>query len=98
MPASDSGATGPPGLGSAPPEPTNRGHVLVVDDDVPTARGFGRILTSAGFTVTLSHDGKEAAAAARARSFDTILSDIAMPGMNGIELLRSVREHDLDVP
>src|SRR5262249_48906179 len=61
-------------------------------------RGFGRILTSAGFTVTLAHDGKEAALAARASSFDAILSDIAMPGMNGIALLRSVREYDLDVP
>jgi EAL domain-containing protein (putative c-di-GMP-specific phosphodiesterase class I) len=72
--------------------------VLVVDDDIPTARGFGRILTSAGFTVTLAHDGKEAALAARATSFDAILSDIAMPGMSGIALLRSVREYDLDVP
>src|SRR5204862_111660 len=97
MPPAGSTATGPPGAGSTG-EPTSRGRVLVVDDDVPTARGFGRILTSAGFTVTLAHDGKEAAAAARVQGFDVILSDIAMPGMNGIELLRAVREHDLDVP
>jgi EAL domain-containing protein (putative c-di-GMP-specific phosphodiesterase class I) len=96
MPAADSGATGPPG--TAPADTSSRGRVLVVDDDVPTARGFGRILTSAGFTVTLAHDGTEASKIARAQSFDAILSDIAMPGMNGIELLRAVREHDLDVP
>jgi EAL domain-containing protein (putative c-di-GMP-specific phosphodiesterase class I) len=83
----------------APPgELVSRGQVLVVDDDVPTARGFGRILTSAGFTVTIAHDGTEAAALARTTSFDAILSDIAMPGMSGIELMRVVREHDLDVP
>src|SRR5262245_27208362 len=98
MPASGSSATGPPGEGSPASEPPSRGTVLVVDDDVPTARGFGRILTSAGFSVTLAHDGQEAAAAARAQSFDVILSDIAMPGMNGIALMRAVREHDLDVP
>jgi len=76
----------------------SRGQVLVVDDDLPTARGFGRILSSAGFTVTLAHDGAEAAAVASQRSFDVILSDIGMPGMSGIALLRAVREHDLDVP
>jgi EAL domain-containing protein (putative c-di-GMP-specific phosphodiesterase class I) len=76
----------------------SRGQVLVVDDDVPTARAFGRILGSAGFTVTLANEGAEAAQLASQKSFDAILSDIAMPGMSGIELLRAVREHDLDVP
>jgi EAL domain-containing protein (putative c-di-GMP-specific phosphodiesterase class I) len=84
-----------PGAG---PEAATRGQVLVVDDDVTTARGYGRILTCAGFSVTLANEGGEAAAAARARAFDAIVCDIAMPGMNGIALLRSVREHDLDVP
>lgn len=91
------GATIPPGT-LAFVEGASRGQVLVVDDDVPTARGFGRILTSAGFTVTVAHDGLEAAEMARTTSFDAILSDIAMPGMNGIDLMRVVREHDLDVP
>jgi EAL domain-containing protein (putative c-di-GMP-specific phosphodiesterase class I) len=72
--------------------------VLVVDDDVPTARAFGRILTSAGFAVTIATDGAEAAGITSREAFEAILSDIAMPGMNGIELLRAVREHDLDVP
>ncbi|HEY2730693.1 MAG TPA: EAL domain-containing protein [Polyangia bacterium] len=76
----------------------SRGQVLVVDDDLPTARGFGRVLSSAGFTVTLAHDGAEAAVVARQGSFDVILSDIGMPGMSGIALLRAVREHDVDVP
>jgi EAL domain-containing protein (putative c-di-GMP-specific phosphodiesterase class I) len=95
MAGQDSRGTDPPAVASAP---SSRGHVLVVDDDVPTARGFGRILSAAGFTVTLAHDGKEAAVIAARRSFDAILSDIAMPGMDGIALLRAVREHDLDVP
>ncbi|HTA21262.1 MAG TPA: EAL domain-containing protein [Polyangia bacterium] len=98
MASQGSGATGPSAVGTRPGDAPTRGQVLVVDDDVPTARGFGRILTSAGFAVTLAHDGVEAAALASKRSFDTILSDIAMPGMNGIELMRAVREHDLDVP
>ena len=72
--------------------------MLVVDDDVPTARAFGRILAAAGFTVTIAHDGTEAAKLAARKGFNAILSDIAMPGMDGIALLKAVREHDLDVP
>jgi EAL domain-containing protein (putative c-di-GMP-specific phosphodiesterase class I) len=79
-------------------ESQGRGRVLVVDDDVTTARAYGRILTSAGFAVTLANDGDEAAAVARAQGFDAIITDITMPGTNGLALLRSVRQHDLDVP
>ena len=86
----------PPGPSGA--DAPSRGRVLVVDDDVPTARGFARILASAGFAVTVAHDGAEAADLARAASFDAILSDIAMPNMDGLALLRAIREHDVDVP
>jgi YesN/AraC family two-component response regulator len=48
--------------------------------------------------VVTASDGREAADAAREKSFDVIVSDIAMPEMDGLELLRDVREHDLDVP
>ena len=74
------------------------GLVLLVDDEPTIVRGFARILTAAGFSVQVAHDGREAAELARQKSFDVIVSDIAMPEMNGLQLLRSVREHDLDVP
>jgi len=77
---------------------TGRGQILLVDDEHSIARAYARTLGAAGFTVETAHDGKAAAAAARARKFDVIVSDITMPGMNGLELLRLVREHDLDVP
>ncbi len=77
---------------------TGRGEILLVDDEHSIARAYARTLGAAGFTVETAHDGKAAAAATRARKFDVIVSDITMPGMNGLELLRLVREHDLDVP
>ena len=83
------------GLG---PGATGRGRVLLVDDECSIARAYARTLGAAGFSVETANDGKAAAAAAKAGKFDVIVSDIAMPGMNGIDLLRSVREHDLDVP
>ncbi len=77
---------------------TGRGQILLVDDEHSIARAYARTLGAAGFTVETAHDGASAAAATRARKFDVIVSDITMPGMNGLELLRLVREHDLDVP
>ncbi len=77
---------------------TYRGLVLLVDDERSIARAYARSLGDAGFEVVCAFDGKEAAAAARERRFDVIVSDITMPEMSGLELLRAVREHDLDVP
>jgi EAL domain-containing protein (putative c-di-GMP-specific phosphodiesterase class I) len=71
---------------------------LIVDDEPSIARAYARTLSAAGFSVETANDGREAATAARDRSFDVIVSDITMPEMSGLELLRAIREHDLDVP
>jgi EAL domain-containing protein (putative c-di-GMP-specific phosphodiesterase class I) len=76
----------------------SRGLILLVDDEPAIARAYGRTLGAAGFSVVTATDGREAATAAREQNFDVIVSDITMPEMNGLELLRAVREHDLDVP
>ena len=76
----------------------SRGLILLVDDEQSIARAYARSLGAAGFSVETAGDGRAAAAAARDRDFDVIISDITMPEMNGLELLRAVREHDLDVP
>jgi EAL domain-containing protein (putative c-di-GMP-specific phosphodiesterase class I) len=78
--------------------PAGRGAVLLVDDEPTITRGYARSLVASGYTVQVAHDGNEAAALFRQRAFDVIISDISMPGMSGLELLRAVREHDLDVP
>jgi EAL domain-containing protein (putative c-di-GMP-specific phosphodiesterase class I) len=77
---------------------SGRGLVLLVDDEPTITRGYSRSLTAAGYTVEVAHDGNQAAALFRERAFDVIVSDISMPGISGLELLRAVREHDLDVP
>lgn len=78
--------------------PAHRGLILLVDDEPTITRGYARNLTASGYQVVVAHDGMEAAALFRERAFDVIISDISMPGMSGLELLRAVREHDLDVP
>ena len=61
-------------------------------------KGYARALAAAGHKVSVAHDGREAAALAKATAFDVIVSDIAMPDMDDLALLRTVRENDLDVP
>src|SRR3954471_11624608 len=73
-------------------------RVLVVDDEPVAARSYARALTAAGYQVVVAHDGREGAALAGSQAFDVIVSDIAMPDMDGLALLRSIRQADLDVP
>src|SRR6187401_1440612 len=73
-------------------------EVMIVDDEPITARGYARALTAAGYKVTLAAAGREGATLARSKRFDAIVSDIAMPDMDGLALLRDIRQTDLDVP
>jgi EAL domain-containing protein (putative c-di-GMP-specific phosphodiesterase class I)/ActR/RegA family two-component response regulator len=72
--------------------------VLIVDDEEPLLRIHARLLAGAGYEVVTAIDGSAALRALEGSAFDVILSDIDMPGMNGIQLLERVRSHDLDVP
>ncbi len=77
---------------------TVRGTVLLVDDDLAVAAAYERLLRKAGYSVEALHDGQKAVARCQQRGFDVIVSDVRMPGMSGLELLRAIRERDLDVP
>ena len=74
-------------------------EVLVVDDEEQLRRLAQRALSRAGLHVVTAAGGEEALDFLRqGRRFDTILSDLMMPGMDGMQLLREVRQLDLDVP
>jgi EAL domain-containing protein (putative c-di-GMP-specific phosphodiesterase class I) len=80
------------------PQPERKTRVLLVDDDPMVLRSIGRVLRQRGYEVTTATNGEDAANVVDTHSFDVVLSDIAMPGMDGIQFLREVREHDLSVP
>jgi EAL domain-containing protein (putative c-di-GMP-specific phosphodiesterase class I) len=73
-------------------------RVLLVDDDPLVLRGIGRVLLQHGYEVTSATNGWDAALLVDQHSYDVVLSDIAMPGMDGLQLLREVRARDLSVP
>jgi EAL domain-containing protein (putative c-di-GMP-specific phosphodiesterase class I)/ActR/RegA family two-component response regulator len=74
------------------------GAVLVVDDEPAIARATERALSRSGYQVTIAAGGREAIRHATAAPFDAILSDLAMPDMDGRQLLKAIRARDLDVP
>ncbi|MBI2376687.1 MAG: EAL domain-containing protein [Deltaproteobacteria bacterium] len=77
---------------------SQRGRVLVVDDDELMLRTTRRVLEQMGFEVDLAPGGEVAVALIEHTRFDVVVSDISMPGIDGIELLKLIREKDLDVP
>jgi EAL domain-containing protein (putative c-di-GMP-specific phosphodiesterase class I) len=75
-----------------------KGLVLLIDDDVSILKTYARVLERAGFTVVRRSSGADVARVLGDTTFDAIVSDIAMPGMDGTEVLRMVRERDPDLP
>jgi EAL domain-containing protein (putative c-di-GMP-specific phosphodiesterase class I)/ActR/RegA family two-component response regulator len=72
--------------------------VLLVDDDAAVIRAYSHVLARHGTTVQTASNGKDAIARLAAGRYDVVVSDISMPEMTGLELLRAVRSVDLDIP
>jgi CheY-like chemotaxis protein len=68
--------------------------VLVVDDDAGIRETMLDILTLEGYTVEVASEGGEALQCYRRRRYDVVLLDIRMPGMNGVEVLRALKQID----
>jgi EAL domain-containing protein (putative c-di-GMP-specific phosphodiesterase class I)/CheY-like chemotaxis protein len=75
-----------------------RARVLLVDDEQDVARSLARVLAHSGYDVQTASDGSEAIALVASARFDVIVSDIRMPHVDGLTLLRAIRGRDLDVP
>jgi two-component system response regulator HydG len=71
-------------------------RILLIDDDAAVRESMSRTLKSAGYTVQSAGSGEEGFAVAREGSFDVILSDMRMPGMSGLDVLRKLREARVD--
>lgn len=75
----------------------NGGRLLVVDDD-PGMLDLYQAILSPEYEVHRFATAEEALEALPSHRFDLAVCDLALPGMDGIELLRRIRQHDLDMP
>ena len=74
----------------------NRHEILVVDDELHMCNILRRILESEGYQVIIASNGKKALQLTREKEPDLILLDLMMPGINGREVCRIVREFSPD--
>ena len=67
-----------------------QGRILLVDDDSAVRLVCSAMLRAAGYEVALAEGGESALAALKDGTFDLVVSDVRMPGMTGLELLRRI--------
>lgn len=79
-------------------ELTAPGRVLLVDDQPELRRLFRRNLSKAGHEVVEAWNGRCAIELAQLTSFDVVISDVRMPDMSGVDLLKALYQHDPDLP
>ena len=71
-------------------------RILVIDDDAGVRESMARMLRSAGYTVLVAASGEEGFDLARGDAFDVILSDMRMPGLSGLDVLKKLRDVNVD--
>jgi DNA-binding response OmpR family regulator len=72
--------------------------ILVVEDDIPMGELLRQGLGEANHSVALARDGVEGLHAARTCNFDAVILDVMMPGMDGVEVARRLRELGFETP
>lgn len=73
-------------------------RILIVDDDRRMARTLVDILRVKGYEVEGAHSASEALEKLGGDRFDCVLSDIRMPGVNGVDLYRAIKGRQPDLP
>ena len=69
----------------------NKAKILIVDDDIEMAETLSDILTELGHHVEIANDGFKAIQKVKTETFDVILMDIQMPGINGVETYKEIK-------
>jgi DNA-binding response OmpR family regulator len=73
-----------------------RGSVLVVDDEPTIAEVVARYLERAGYRTRVASDGIQALEAAASQRPDLVVLDLMLPGLDGLEVMRRLRDQDRD--
>jgi EAL domain-containing protein (putative c-di-GMP-specific phosphodiesterase class I) len=73
-------------------------RVLVVDDEPETRQAMVRMLSTLGYTVSTAGDGEEALSFLEHESVDLVITDLGLPRVDGLTLLRTLRERNQELP
>jgi len=73
-------------------------RILVVDDEKSIRLCFREFLKDAGYDVSLAENAQEALKKLSERDYDVLVSDIVLPGISGLSLLKTVREALPNIP
>lgn len=73
-------------------------EILVVDDDEAVGKVLAALLTQAGNKATWVGSAEAALATLEKRAFDLVISDVRMPGLSGLDLLKLLRQRSPDLP
>jgi len=76
----------------------NKAHILIVDDEANTLASLSRAFRLAGHEATVCDQAPRALDMAKSRPFDLILSDVVMPGHDGLALLEELRASGIAAP
>jgi len=79
-------------------EGSGNSKILVIDDEAVIREGLRQTLSSEGYAVELAANGKIGLSKLQTDEFQIVISDLKMPGMHGIEVLKAIRVLQPDVP
>lgn len=72
-------------------------RLLLVEDEIELAKSLKKILEHSNYTVDLVHDGNNAISYSSTYNYDVIILDVMLPGIDGINVLKKIREFNLNV-
>lgn len=80
------------------PRQSDSFEILIVDDEPDVLRALGRVMESRGHRVHLASGVDEALRTIQQEDVEAVVTDLAMPGTGGMDLIRSIRQIDVDLP
>ncbi len=78
--------------------PETKGKILIVDDDAAIRESLETFLAFEGYQVDLAVDGTSGLLALEAKAYDLVLLDLMMPDRSGLEVLKDLRQRDVETP